>query len=364
MIKENILNASKVYLVDYKKYESTPTPPRREVSGYDSYKYIVQDLPTEIESYSHKRSTKYKYQGSINTGNMAKVPWICIFDKDITVSATKGYYIVFLFRADMKGGYLSLNQGFTQYKEKFGEPKGRKKAIDKAKFYQKILKSKFEINTTEIKLHSSTSLGKGYEAGNICSKYFPFEAFPNDDSFMVEIEKFKDLYQFIKEDIIDRSVNTDGTEEEFQFEIQEGKEEHPSPGGVPIQGKGGGKSHQSWKRKRNRAFTALKDAKFKCEVKESHETFKSSKTEKPYMEAHHLIPMEKQGDFEYSIDISENIICLCPNCHRAFHNSIDKIKSELVTTFFQSRKDALHERKIDLTENKLLEYYKTTPNNT
>ena len=30
------------------------------------------------------------------------------------------------------------------------------------------------------------------------------------------------------------------------------------------------------------------------------------------MEAHHLIPMEFQDDFEHSIDVPENIISLCP----------------------------------------------------
>ena len=362
MIKQNILDASKIYLNDYKKYEHTPRPPRRNVSGYDSYKYIVKNIPMEIDFLSKKRPVNYIYQGSINTGNMAKVPWICIFDKDITVSATKGYYIVFLFRADMKGGYLSLNQGFTQYKDKYGEPKGREKAREKAKLYQKILQSKFEINTAEIKLYSTTSLGKGYEAGNICSKYYSFESFPNDDFFMKDIENFKNLYHFIKEDIIHCYINNDGSDEEYQSEIQGGKEDRPAPGGVKIKGKSGGKSSKSWKRNRNRAFTALKDAEFKCELDESHKTFISYKTEMPFMEAHHLIPMENQGDFKYSIDVSENIICLCPNCHRSFHNSVDETKLKLITKFLNKRKVLLKEREITINQEKLSEYYKTKPN--
>ena len=54
---------------------------------------------------------------------------------------------------------------------------------------------------------------------------------------------------------------------------------------------------------------------------------------------------------------------LCPNCHRAFHNSIDKIKIELIKKFYRERNKSLKEREINIEENKLLEYYKATPNN-
>ena len=49
-------------------------------------------------------------------GNWAQLPWIAIFNPKITKSAQSGYYIVYLFREDMKGVYISLNQGVTEYK--------------------------------------------------------------------------------------------------------------------------------------------------------------------------------------------------------------------------------------------------------
>ena len=359
MIRENILNASRVYLADYERYETSPPP--REVSEYESYRYIVQNLPALIKGRSAARPTNYKYQGSVSTGNMAKIPWVCIFDTDITDSATQGYYIVFLFKEDMTGGYLSLNQGFTQFKDKYGDSVGREKAKKSAKFYQKILGAEFEINKDPIDLRATSSLGKGYEAGNICSVYFPFDtstpAF-DDDSFMKALETLKDYYQFLKEDIIDRSMNNDGTEEEFQEEIQEGKEERPAPGGLSPQGKGGGKGSQSWKRKRNRAFTALLDADFKCEVDPSHETFPSPKTGKPFMEAHHLIPMEKQAEFEFSLDVSENIVCLCPTCHRKFHNGTKEDKKVLIHRFHNERTEGLNSRRIYVEREVVERFYK------
>jgi 5-methylcytosine-specific restriction protein A len=40
------------------------------------------------------------------------------------------------------------------------------------------------------------------------------------------------------------------------------------------------------------------------------------------MKAHHMIPMEYQDYFTYSIDVPENVISLCPNCHRKAYLSV------------------------------------------
>lgn len=62
------------------------------------------------------------------------------------------------------------------------------------------------------------------------------------------------------------------------------------------------------------------------------------------MEAHHLIPMSKQGTFEFDIDVPENILCLCPTCHRKFHLSRDIDKKILLSDALQKREEVLRER--------------------
>jgi 5-methylcytosine-specific restriction enzyme A len=52
-------------------------------------------------------------QGSPGQGNWAAVPWISVFDPAITTSATRGYYVVYLFHATKAVVQLSLNQGTT-----------------------------------------------------------------------------------------------------------------------------------------------------------------------------------------------------------------------------------------------------------
>lgn len=65
--------------------------------------------------------------GSVGQGQWAEIPWISIFIRDITSTAKRGYYIVYLFKADMSGVYISLNQGWTYFKNKYGTKWGREK---------------------------------------------------------------------------------------------------------------------------------------------------------------------------------------------------------------------------------------------
>lgn len=105
------------------------------------------------------------------------------------------------------------------------------------------------------------------------------------------------------------------------------------------------------------AKTALNNANYSCEINCNHKTFLFEKSMKNYMEAHHLIPMSFQDDFEFSIDVPENIICLCPNCHRAIHKALNEKKKEMLETLFNSRKKLLEDRGLKIEFSDLLAYY-------
>ena len=111
----------------------------------------------------------------------------------------------------------------------------------------------------------------------------------------------------------------------------------------------------SYRRDRNIASSALQKANYECEYDKEHESFISRKTNKPYMEAHHLIPMEFQRQFTDSIDIEENIICLCSRCHNEIHYGVDPEK--IIKKLFKQRKEALVKAGIDITTDTLLEMY-------
>lgn len=85
------------------------------------------------------------------------------------------------------------------------------------------------------------------------------------------------------------------------------------------------------------AAFSLQHYGYQCEVNDSHNTFIAEKSQKPYVEAHHLIPFKFQSEFSFPLDCVENILCLCPNCHRGIHLGKVEHKRELIKTLYDKR---------------------------
>lgn len=84
---------------------------------------------------------------------------------------------------------------------------------------------------------------------------------------------------------------------------------------------------------------AIQNAYYCCENEPQHETFESAKTHKSFMEAHHLVPVKYQQQiwqkYNINVDCTENIVSLCPTCHRAFHNGTNEVKTELIENIYK-----------------------------
>lgn len=58
-----------------------------------------------------------------------------------------------------------------------------------------------------------------------------------------------------------------------------------------------------------------------CALTKSHMCFVSRLTAKPFLEAHHAVPVGATPRFKgKNLDRADNIIPLCPNCHRQIHH--------------------------------------------
>lgn len=108
-------------------------------------------------------------------------------------------------------------------------------------------------------------------------------------------------------------------------------------------------------RKRWVARKALEIAGYKCELDETHKTF-INKNGKPYVEPHHLIPMCCQKDFEKGLDVAENVVALCSNCHNEIHYG--KNAKKLIEKLYEKRKKLLESAEIGVTFKDLKKMYK------
>lgn len=73
---------------------------------------LFRELATEFEmSPVIQRFPNIKVKSGMGIGTIALVPWVSFLDQRETTTTQQGEYIVFLFKGDMSGFYLTFNQG-------------------------------------------------------------------------------------------------------------------------------------------------------------------------------------------------------------------------------------------------------------
>ena len=101
---------------------------------------------------------------------------------------------------------------------------------------------------------------------------------------------------------------------------------------------------------------ALEKANYQCELNRGHRSFLTPKG-RPFMEKHHLIPMEFYEQFEYTLDDINNLICLCPTCHKALHFGRKQDIEPPLRKLWKSRIDQLKRSHLEVDLEKLKVMY-------
>jgi 5-methylcytosine-specific restriction protein A len=86
--------------------------------GHSLAHRIRHDWPAPVVAFVDDSS--YKVEGSPGKGNWADAVWLAVFDRMITESAERGFYVVYLVPADGSRVFLSLNQGTTEIHDRVG----------------------------------------------------------------------------------------------------------------------------------------------------------------------------------------------------------------------------------------------------
>jgi 5-methylcytosine-specific restriction protein A len=298
-------------------------------------KIIRFDLPSKIYSDAHF-SKNYLVAGSAGQGNWAAIPWICIFDREITESAQKGYYFVYLFQADLGGFYLSLNQGWTQFEKKYGVIDGREKIQQTAEKFKEILRTIPEgFSTEKISLKSNGTLAKGYELGHICGKFYEKDNIPEDNILLDDLRNMLGVYREVKKIVgpdIWRVSNVDS-------EILISPEDEVAAGRISDKIEDISNIEQQIKTLET-TIGSSKPAEFTRLIKAIARSKKVVNLIKKrsrgvckicgeegfekrdgdiYVEAHHIKELSKS-----MIDLPNNMMAVCPTCHRILHYGSEK----------------------------------------
>lgn len=109
-------------------------------------------------------------------------------------------------------------------------------------------------------------------------------------------------------------------------------------------------------RSRNISINALKNANYKCEFDTNHLTFTRRNSDLNYTEPHHLVPISYHSSFDVSLDVEENIVSLCCNCHKQIH--MGKGFEMILEKLYNERKNLLKMVGIDISLDELIMLYR------
>lgn len=184
--------------IDYilQNYKST-MPKENTVIRANVDKAIKTDLVQEIKKIVKLNKDCHSY-ASCGKGNRSAVPWVFISDPLITTSAQEGYYLVYLFCADMSRVYLSLNQGWTYYENTYEKSQvAHQKAQAISEMIRRRLNFEFEKSIlTKIDLKNDNKrLAKGYQSCHILGYYYDTNNLPDEAVLRRDLEEMCSAYE-------------------------------------------------------------------------------------------------------------------------------------------------------------------------
>jgi 5-methylcytosine-specific restriction enzyme A len=251
------------------------------------------------------------FEASAGAGRWAFVPWAGVLNPLVTNSATKGYYVVYLFSAEQREIHLSLNQGATSIIEEFGT-RGRELLKDRATFMRARLSdysSKFRAHS--ISLGYDSNLPRGYEAGHVLGKTYHVASLPSEESLIDDLQTITRAYLALTFRG-GQSVSLDEGElslEEIPASVTEVKRYslHRRIDRHPEASKAAKRYHGTVCQGCNLSFASTYG-----EIGEG------------FIEAHHLRPLSSLEEGVLSkYDVATDFAVLCSNCHRMIHRMPD-----------------------------------------
>jgi len=164
-------------------------------AGHPMGAYFRNHIPDIIYKTGIVKQQTHLITGSVGQGNWATVPWICIFDRSITTTATKGVYIVYLLSQDGKSLYLTFNQGCTDIRRAHT----KRDTIEIMR--QKASEIRASIDSRGFRKDEAISLGSGltelaelYQKGAIFYKEYRKDLIPSESELRTDLSNMMQIY--------------------------------------------------------------------------------------------------------------------------------------------------------------------------
>ena len=170
---------------------------------------VLQEIPSILREW-HGPNRQYLVKGSDGQGNLNRTPWIATFNTEVTTSAEKGYYLVYLFQDNFESMVLELGFGATQFEQKYGRGKlffdEVQSAVNKMRTASSHLLNLLEPTTRDKVSNKPTVLNSGSDfklkAYEMCSVYsitYSLVDMINDETLKNDYQQMLRLYDAMVE---------------------------------------------------------------------------------------------------------------------------------------------------------------------
>lgn len=285
-------------------------------TGHPLASFIRRDMRDAIKKKAGIDGDALIFKGSAGQGNWVRGPWLGIFNSTVTSGAQQGYYPCYLFREDMRGVYLSLNQGMTEAKEHYkADAKTALRA--RAQNYRAMLGNQashfpeLDIDLAPASPGNDTAF---YEAGNICAVYYPANSLPDEAKLIDDLKAMLGLYEALIQNETDADVSLNN--------------EGDTPSGLQYEDATQFRLHKRIERNAALIKKVKKRKGYTCEVCRVNFEARYGLIGAGYIEAHHLKPLASLKGTRVAMDPVRDFAVLCANCHRMIHRSglVDDIR--------------------------------------
>lgn len=245
-------------------------------------------------------------EGSAGAGNWASVPWIAVFDPAVTDTATRGYYLVYLFHHSEPVVHLSLNQGTTIVRKEFGSSSRIQMRSRAELIRSRVADLTKRFTSTAINLGSEKQLPLDYEAAHALGVSYWLDDLPSDEQLASDLREMVSVYRALSFrggiDPSDEFVRKDAASDEAIIESRRYR------------------FHRRIERNPSAAALVKKHLGVSCQACDLNFADTYGDIGDGFIEVHHLKPLstlEEGSVISYSI--SSDFAVLCANCHRMIH---------------------------------------------
>jgi 5-methylcytosine-specific restriction enzyme A len=290
-----------------------------KTESYDKHplaQFIRQDAAEALATALGELSSNLLCHGSAGAGKWADVPWLAVFDPIVTDSATRGYYVVYLFNVAGSEVHLSLNQGTTAVRKEFKRT-ARAVLQDRAALMRARL-PEFVANFSvyDLELGSGGTLPRDYEAGHAFGVAYSLAALPSEQELRSQLQHMVRGYLAL--------TFRGGLEPSPETEADDPVLPPGTPPDLALLEIRRYRYHRRIERNPTTGEKVKAVHGHRCQACGLLFTEVYGPLGEGYIEAHHLRPLSSLDEgISVAYSPKDDFAVLCANCHRMIHRTSD-----------------------------------------